>query len=111
MTDAEIEALALGMPDVSKRYAFNGEGFYVRARLFAFFEPARAAEPGGLVLWLPEESRTDALQIEGSRLWTMPRSSQRREWVFVPAEDLDAAQLGRALAAAREHALAHLGAG
>lgn len=109
MTDAEIEALALTLPDVSKRYAFNGEGFYVRARLFAFFEPARPDEPGGLVLRLPDEARAEALQGEGARLWTMPRTSERREWVFVPAGDLDAAALARWLAAGREHALAGVG--
>jgi hypothetical protein len=106
MTDAEIEALALGLPDVSKRYAFNGEGFYVRARLFAFFEPARPAEPGGLVLRLPDEPRAEVLQVAGSRLWTMPRTSERRTWVFVPAESLDAETLARWLASACEHALA-----
>lgn len=106
MTEAEIEALVLRLPDVSKRYAFNGDGFYARARLFAFFEPDRPGESGGLVLWLPAEARAEVLEIDGARLWTMPRTSERREWVFVPADGLDAARLARWLTAAREHALA-----
>jgi hypothetical protein len=93
MTDAELEQFALALPGVEKRYAFNGEGFYVRARLFAFLEP------GGIVARLPEDERQAALQVEGARLWTMPRTSERREWVFVPTENLSADELSAWLAA------------
>jgi hypothetical protein len=93
MTDAELEQLALALPGVEKRYAFNGDGFYVRARLFAFLEP------GGVVVRLPETERQAALQVEGARLWTMPRTSERREWVFVPTEDVSADDLSPWLAA------------
>ncbi|HEY8623001.1 MAG TPA: hypothetical protein VIM74_03975, partial [Casimicrobiaceae bacterium] len=64
MTEAKIDQALLGLAGVSKRYAFNGEGYYVRARLFAF------NEPGGIVMRLPEPLRAAALARLGARTWT-----------------------------------------
>jgi len=96
MTEAKIDQALLGLAGVSKRYAFNGEGYYVRARLFAF------NEPGGLVMRLPERLRAAALARPGGRAWTMPRTSIRREWIFVPFGDEQDEEIGELAKAACE---------
>ncbi len=81
MTETEFDAALLAQPGVSKRYAFNGEGYYVRARLFAFLEPGELA---GIVMRIPEPERSLAVEREGAHAFTMPRTSIRHDWIFVP---------------------------
>ena len=92
-----VEQAVLGLAGVSRRYAFNGDGYYVRARLFAFIEP------GGIVMRPPEPQRTSALARQGARTWTMPRTSLRHDWVYVPFGEAPAEELIGWLAAARDH--------
>ncbi len=81
MNEADLDAALLARPGVSKRYAFNGEGYYVRARLFAFLEPG---EPAGIVMRIPEPERSLAVARDGAHAFTMPRTSIRHDWIFVP---------------------------
>ncbi len=81
MTEAEFDAAMLALPGVSRRYAFNGEGYYVRARLFAFLEQG---EPAGIVMRIPEPDRSRAVEREKAHTFTMPRTSVRHDWIFVP---------------------------
>ncbi len=112
MTETELDAAIIALPGVSKRYAFNGDGYYVHARLFAFIEPGvpgEARNQAGIVMRIPEPQRSAALEREGARTFTLPRTSIRHDWIFVPfgpsGEDADEEVLTWA-ALAREHVAA-----